>query len=64
MTVSLLRRGLEPDLGRGSDSRYVLQRRPGYWFDCRVDCWVETWEFKERQNKAEAARKAGDSMKP
>jgi DNA-binding SARP family transcriptional activator/predicted ATPase len=60
VTVSLLRRALEPDLRRGPDSRYVLQRRPGYLFDCRADCWVDAWEFKERQSNAEAARKAGD----
>ena len=60
VTVSLLRRALEPDLGRGADSRYVLQRRPGYSFDCRADCWVDAWEFEERHDTAEAARKAGD----
>jgi DNA-binding SARP family transcriptional activator len=60
VTVSLLRRALEPDLERGSDSHYVLQRRPGYLFDCRSDCWVDAWEFEERQRRAEAAREAGD----
>lgn len=58
--VSLLRRVLEPDLGRGSESRYVLQKRPGYTFDCRADCWVDAWEFEERYGKAETVRKAGD----
>ena len=61
VTVSLLRRVLELDLGRGSDSRYILQRRPGYSFDRQVDCWVDTWEFEAHRNKAEAAREAGDS---
>ena len=60
VTVSLLRRALEPDLGRGTDSRYVLQRQPGYTFDCRADCWVDAWEFQKRRSTAEAARKAGD----
>jgi predicted ATPase/DNA-binding SARP family transcriptional activator len=60
VTVSLLRRALEPELGRGTDSRYVLQRQPGYTFDCRADCWVDAWEFEERCRTAEAARKAGD----
>ncbi|MGF1473374.1 MAG: BTAD domain-containing putative transcriptional regulator, partial [Rubrobacteraceae bacterium] len=59
VTVSLLRRALEPDLGRGSDSRYVLQRKPGYAFDRRKDCWVDIWEFEERHSKAEAAQEAG-----
>jgi DNA-binding SARP family transcriptional activator len=58
-TVSLLRRVLEPDLERGSDSRYVLRRPPGYMFDRQPDCEVDTWEFEERQEKAEVARGAG-----
>ena len=41
VTVSLLRKALEPDLGRGSDSRYILQRRPVYSFDRRAGCWVD-----------------------
>lgn len=60
VTVSILRRALEPDLGRGTDSRYVLQKQPGYTFDCQADCWVDAWEFEERCGTAEAARKAGD----
>ena len=60
VTVSLLRKALEPDLGRGSDSRYILQRRPGYSFDRRADCWVDAWELEAHRNKAEAAREAGD----
>ena len=58
VTVSLLRRTLEPDLERGSDSHYILRRRPGYAFDRGVACEVDTWEFEERRVKAEAAWKA------
>ncbi|MCA1838593.1 MAG: winged helix-turn-helix domain-containing protein, partial [Actinobacteria bacterium] len=58
VTVSLLRRALEPDLERGSDSRYVIQRRPGYFFDGQADCRVDAWEFDKRSKKAEAAEKA------
>ncbi|MBA2442792.1 MAG: tetratricopeptide repeat protein [Rubrobacter sp.] len=60
VTVSLLRRVLEPDLERGSESRYVLQRRPGYSFDHRADCEVDAWEFEKRQKRAEAARESGE----
>ncbi len=56
VTVSLLRRALEPDLERGSDSRYVLQRQPGYLFDRGAGCKVDAWEFEEHQRKAKAAR--------
>lgn len=56
VTVSLLRRALEPDLERGSDSRYVLQRQPGYLFDRGARCKVDAWEFEEHQRRAKAAR--------
>jgi len=58
-TVSLLRRTLEPNLERGSDSRYILQRRPGYMFDQRSDCEVDAWKFGQHQVSAEEARDAG-----
>jgi len=58
-TVSMLRKALEPGLERGSDSRYVLRRSPGYSFDGRAECWVDAWEFEERQHKAEVAWEAG-----
>ncbi len=58
-TVSLLRRVLEPDLKRGSDSKYILRQRPGYAFNHQADCWVDVWEFEERRKRAEAARQAG-----
>jgi len=60
VTVSLLRRALEPGLSRGSDSRYVLQRRPGYAFNEHADCRVDAWEFEEHRKKAEAARETGE----
>lgn len=56
VTVSLLRRALEPDLERGSDSHYVPQRQPGYLFDREAGCKVDAWEFDEHQRKAKAAR--------
>jgi DNA-binding SARP family transcriptional activator len=59
MTVSLLRRALEPDLERGSDSRYVRRKRPGYYFDRQADCRTDTWEFEEHQRKAEAFSRNG-----
>lgn len=59
VTVSLLRRTLEPDLERGSDSRYVLSRRPGYVFDQESGCGVDVWDFEEHQKRAETAWNAG-----
>ncbi len=58
VTVSLLRRALEPELQHGSDSKYVLQKRPGYAFDPQADCWVDAWQFNEHHKKAEGARQA------
>ena len=56
-TVSLLRRALEPELKRGSDSRYILSKRPGYLFDPGSDCDVDAWQFEEHRKRAEAAWK-------
>ncbi len=58
VTVSLLRRTLEPELEHGTDSRYILRRRPGYSFDRDAGCEVDAWEFEKRQARAEAARQA------
>jgi DNA-binding SARP family transcriptional activator len=60
ITVSLLRRALEPELGRGSDSHYVLSRRPGYTFDERADCEVDTWEFEKHRQRAGGAQETGE----
>ena len=60
ITVSLLRRALEPELGRGSDSRYVLSRRPGYSFEANSDCEVDSWKFEEHRQRAEEAQQAGE----
>ena len=59
VTVSLLRKALEPDLERGSDSRYILRRRPGYLFYRDSNCDVDAWKFEELKNKAEAAQADG-----
>ena len=60
VTVSQLRRALEPELGRGSDSRYVLSQRPGYLFNKEADCEVDAWRFGEHRQRAEAAQEAGE----
>ena len=60
VTMSLLRKALEPDLERGSDSRYILRRRPGYVFDRDSDCEVDAWKFEELKNKAEVAQADGE----
>ena len=59
VTVSLLRKALEPDLEHGSESRYVLHRRPGYLFERQADCRVDAWQFEHHRSKAEAAQREG-----
>lgn len=59
VTVSLLRRALEPDLGHGSGSSYVHQKRPGYSFNRDADCEVDAWEFEEHLRLADEHRQAG-----
>ena len=56
ITVSLLRRALEPDLERGPNSLFILSKRPGYAFNPTADCWMDTWQFEERRRKAGAAK--------
>ncbi|UCF10372.1 MAG: tetratricopeptide repeat protein [Candidatus Bipolaricaulota bacterium] len=46
--VSQLRRTLEPDLARGSESHYVLRRGQGYCFEAGPSCWVDTVEFRRK----------------
>ncbi|MGH3089902.1 MAG: AfsR/SARP family transcriptional regulator, partial [Rubrobacteraceae bacterium] len=58
VTVSLLRKALEPNLERGSDSRFVLQKRPGYAFESHPDCEVDAWSFEEHRQKAEGFQRA------
>jgi DNA-binding SARP family transcriptional activator/TPR repeat protein len=58
VTVSLLRRALEPDLGRGLSSSYVHQKRPGYSFNRDADCEVDAWEFEKHRRQADDARQA------
>jgi len=60
-TIGLLRRALEPDLKRGSESRYVLGKRPGYAFDEQADCRVDAWDFEEHCKRAEAALQTENS---
>ncbi|WP_047864865.1 ATP-binding protein [Rubrobacter aplysinae] len=58
VTVSLLRRALEPDLGHGSASSYIHQKRPGYSFNSDADCEVDAWEFERHGRRADEARQA------
>lgn len=58
VTVSLLRKALEPNLERGSDSKFIVHQQPGYTFDLRSECDVDAWEFEELRKKATAARQA------
>lgn len=60
VTISLLRRALEPELERGSDSRYILSKRPGYLFDRGSGCHVDAWEFEKHQKRAEVAWESGN----
>ena len=44
--ISELRRVLEPDLHRGSDSRFVIRSGEGYTFPADTDCWIDTRTFE------------------
>ncbi|MBI1741930.1 tetratricopeptide repeat protein [Candidatus Acetothermia bacterium] len=58
--VGELRRALEPDLGKSSDSRYVLSAgRGGYCFSVEAPCWVDIEEFQKHIQSAQRAEEAG-----
>jgi predicted ATPase/DNA-binding SARP family transcriptional activator len=57
--VRELRRLLEPDLLKGSKSRYILTRREGYCFNSEADCWVDVEEFAHCLQDGERLLQAG-----
>lgn len=58
--VGELRRVLEPDMARRTDSRYVLTLASGYCFSDQASCWVDTEQFQQELDAARQARKQAD----
>jgi len=58
--ISELRRALEPDLRKGSDSRYILRIGEGYCFSSNAPCWLDTEAFQEAVTDAERAQESGE----
>jgi len=58
--VSRLRRVLEPDLERGSASRYIIRSGGGYYVSTQVGIELDTEELVARDGKGDAAVAAGD----
>ncbi|MBI3660493.1 AAA family ATPase [Candidatus Acetothermia bacterium] len=59
--VSELRRALEPELTKGTDSQFVLQagsREQGYYFSQEAACQLDTEEFQKHWEAAHAAEQA------
>jgi len=54
--VSDLRKLLEPDLGRGRDSAFILTRREGYAFDLTALVAVDVIDFERAAQTAAASR--------
>ncbi|MBI1742495.1 tetratricopeptide repeat protein [Candidatus Acetothermia bacterium] len=58
--LSELRRVLEPNLSKGTDSRFILNvGQQGYCFSKEVSCWVDTEEFEKLFKLAQEAEQAG-----
>lgn len=58
--ISELRRLLEPNLGKGQDSSYILRVAPGtYCFNDRTPCWIDTEVFQQHVTVACQQEKAG-----
>jgi len=58
--VSELRHILEPDLKRGSDSRYILTERQGYSFNSHADYWLDVAEFAQHVRRAATLEQEGN----
>jgi len=52
--ISELRRVLEPDLRKGSDSRFVVRSGEGYSFHADAGCWIDAIAFEVRLREAHA----------
>jgi len=59
-TVSALRRALEPDLSRGTESGYILTAVGGYCLNPAVECWVDAEEFTALLQQASKMERSGD----
>jgi len=60
--ISELRRVLEPDLERGSDSRFIRSVGEGYALALGSGVWIDTRAFAEQLEEARAMADAGDWM--
>ena len=58
--VAELRKILEPQLARGEESRYILTKRGGYTLSDESDCWVDTEEFSQLEERGRRAHREGD----
>ncbi len=58
--VGELRRALEPDLARATDSQYIINAgQGGYLFSPDAPIWLDIEEFEEQLKAAQAAERAG-----
>jgi len=53
--VSRLRRVLEPELERGTESRFVIRVGQGYYFSPQADVWLDTSALLEAECRGDAA---------
>lgn len=51
--ISELRYALEPDLNRGTESKYIIRVQQGYYFDSDVSVNIDVEEFRESLEQAE-----------
>jgi DNA-binding SARP family transcriptional activator len=58
--VGELRRVLEPDLKRGTDSTYILRSGSGYRFNLDAPCWIDLNAFDEHLSEAKAETESGN----
>jgi len=60
VSISQLRRLLEPEIVRGSDSTYVLTRGDGYLFRTPSNCWIDVDAFLKAKARGQNAERVFD----
>ncbi len=60
-TMHGLRRSLEPDLGPGEESRYVISDRESVWLDHLEEVWFDLWEFQNLLTRSRELERRGQT---
>ncbi len=60
-TIYRLRRALEPSLGKGGQSRYVLHKGNAYYFNRHIPYWIDLEEFEKQIKRGQIFENQGET---